>query len=95
MKKIFSLALAVAMLSVFQLSAQIDRSKAPAPGPAPLVEFGNFEKFTLNNGLRVILVEDHERPVVSFSLTFIVDPFVEGDKAGASSFFGDLWGRGM
>lgn len=94
MKKIFSLVLAVAMLSVFQLSAQIDRSKAPAPGPAPLVEFGNFEKFTLNNGLRVILVEDHERPVVSFGLTFIVDPFVEGDKAGASSFFGDLWGRG-
>lgn len=94
MKKIFSLALAVAMLSVFQLSAQIDRSKAPAPGPAPLVEFGNFDKFTLKNGLRVILVEDHERPVVSFGMTFIVDPIVEGDKAGASSFFGDLWGRG-
>lgn len=94
MKKIFSLTLTVALLSLFQLSAQIDRSKAPAPGPAPMVEFGNFDKFTLKNGLRVILVEDHERPVVNFSIRFIVDPFAEGDKAGESSFFGDLWGRG-
>ena len=94
MKKILTLTLTAALLSIFQLSAQIDRSKAPEPGPAPTVQFGNFEKFTMDNGLRVILVEDHDRPVVNFNITFVVDPFVEGDKAGESSFFGDLWGRG-
>ena len=63
MKKILTLTLAAALLSLFQLSAQIDRSKAPEAGPAPVVEFGDFEKFTLDNGLRVILVEDHDRPL--------------------------------
>lgn len=94
MKKTIATATLAVLLSVFTMSAQIDRSKAPEPGPAPKIEFGDFEKFTLDNGLRVIVVEDHERPVVSFSLNFVVDPFVEGDKAGESSFFGDLWGRG-
>lgn len=94
MKNIFAVTVLAALMSVLPLSAQVDRTKAPEPGPAPKVEFGNFEKFTLKNGLRVILVEDHERPVVSFGLRFIVDPFVEGDKTGESSFFGDLWGKG-
>ena len=94
MKKILTLTLTAALLSLFQLSAQIDRSKAPEAGPAPVVQLGDFEKFTLDNGLRVILVEDHDRPVVNFNINFIVDPYVEGEKAGESSFFGDLWGRG-
>lgn len=94
MKNIFAVIVLAALMSVFPLSAQVDRTKAPEPGPAPVVEFGNFEKFTLKNGLRVILVEDHERPVVSFGIRFIVDPFVEGEKTGESSFFGELWGKG-
>ena len=94
MKKILSLTVLAALLSLFQLSAQIDRSKAPEAGPAPVVEFGDFDKFTLDNGLRVILVEDHDRPLVSVSINFIIDPFVEGDKAGESDFFGDIWSKG-
>lgn len=82
------------LVSCFQLSAQIDRSKAPEPGPAPKIEFGSHEKFTLRNGLRVIVVEDHSRPVVTASLSFLTDPFEEGEKAGLSSIFGDLWGKG-
>ena len=94
MKKILSLTIAAALLSLFQLSAQIDRSKAPEAGPAPVVEFGDFEKFTLDNGLRVILVEDHDRPLVSVAINFIVDPYVQGDKTGESEFFGELWSKG-
>ena len=94
MKKILSLTIAAALLSLFQLSAQIDRSKAPEAGPAPVVEFGDFEKFTLDNGLRVILVEDHDRPLVSVAINFIVDPYMQGDKTGESEFFGELWSKG-
>ena len=94
MKKILSLTIAAALLSLFQLSAQIDRTKAPEAGPAPVVEFGDFDKFTLDNGLRVILVEDHDRPLVSVAINFIIDPFVEGDKAGESQFFGEVWSKG-
>lgn len=94
MKKILSITIAAALLSVFQSSAQIDRTKVPEAGPAPVVEFGDFEKFTLDNGLRVILVEDHDRPLVSVGINFIIDPFVEGDKAGESQFFGEVWSKG-
>ena len=59
-----------------------------------MVEFGDFEKFTLDNGLRVILVEDHDRPLVSVAINFIVDPYVQGDKTGESEFFGELWSKG-
>ncbi len=82
------------LLSVMQLSAQVDRTKAPEPGPAPKVELGEYEKFVLKNGLKVIVVENHERPIVSVSLSFLTDPFVEGDKAGMSSVFGSMWAKG-
>ncbi len=94
MKKIISILTAAMLISVMQLSAQLDRTVAPEPGPAPKVELGKHEKFTLKNGLRVILVENHERPIVSVSLNFIRDPFVEGDKAGISGIFGEMWGKG-
>ena len=53
---------AVASLAV---TAQVDRSKAPAPAPAPKIQIGESETFTLDNGLKVILVENHKRPVIS------------------------------
>ncbi|MDD8013470.1 MAG: pitrilysin family protein, partial [Acidobacteriota bacterium] len=33
----------------------VDRSKLPEPGPAPAVQFPEFQRFTLGNGLKVIL----------------------------------------
>ncbi len=94
MKKILSIITMAMLLSVIQLSAQLDRTKAPEPGPAPKVELGGYEKFVLKNGLKVIVVENHERPIVSVSLNFLTDPFVEGDKAGISSVFGSMWAKG-
>lgn len=94
MKKIFSILTLAAMLFSVQAFAQLDRSKAPAPGPAPKVEMGTYEKFTMPNGLRVIVVNNDVRPVVNVTLNFLTDDQYEGDKAGLSSIFGDLWGKG-
>ena len=33
------------------------RKSAPAPGPAPIIQIGSHEQFTLENGLKVIVVE--------------------------------------
>lgn len=74
--------------------AQLDRSKAPAPGPAPKVEIGKYEKFTMKNGLRVIVVNDDKRPLVSATLSFVHDPIMQGDKAGLLEVYGDLLRRG-
>ncbi|MEL6194046.1 MAG: pitrilysin family protein [Bacteroidota bacterium] len=76
------------------LQAQIDRTKAPEPGPAPKIQIGKAESFALDNGLKVFLVENHKLPRVSFSLTLDRDPLTEGDKVGYISMAGDLMSRG-
>ncbi|WP_367890012.1 hypothetical protein [Polaribacter batillariae] len=90
--KILSI-LAVIALS-FATNAQIDRSKMPTPGPDPVVKLGEAEKFSLNNGLTVIMVENHKLPRVSATLRIDNQPYVEGDIAGVSSMMGSLLGRG-
>lgn len=72
------------------VSAKLDRTKAPAAGPAPKVQIGNAEKFVLENGLTVLLVENHKLPRVSFQLNVDYTPFLEGDIAGNSQLAGSL-----
>ena len=85
----------VAILSMsFALNAQVDRTKKPAPGPAPVIKFGKADKFTLKNGLTVIIVENHKLPRASARLTIDNKPYFEGKKAGVSGMMGSLMGRG-
>ncbi|AUC21265.1 peptidase M16 [Polaribacter sejongensis] len=91
-KQIISLIALIAMS--FATTAQIDRSQQPKPGPAPKVQLGKSEKFTLSNGLQVIMVENHKLPRASANLTIDNRPVVEGDKAGVSTIMGSLLGRG-
>ncbi|MBL4642814.1 MAG: insulinase family protein [Flavobacteriaceae bacterium] len=93
MKTKIALLIAVLTLS-FSVSAQIDRSIQPKPGPAPKVKLGKAETFTLDNGLKVIIVENHKLPRASASLTIDNKPYVEGDKVGVSQLMGGLLGRG-
>ena len=37
--------------------AQVDRSKVPTAGPAPEINIGEAETFTLDNGLKVFVVQ--------------------------------------
>jgi len=79
----------------FSLMAQnIDRSKAPTPGKAPLIQVGNPVKFTLPNGLKVFVVKNTKLPRVVASLNFDLDGFKEGDKAGLADIAGQLAKRG-
>ncbi len=82
------------LLVSLSVSAQVDRSKMPEPGPAPQVKLGDAKKFKLKNGLTVIMVENHKLPRVSATLTIDNPPKKEGDKAGLSSMMGSLLGRG-
>ncbi len=92
MKKILSLIAAVLItLSTF---AQIDRSKAPAPGAAPEIKIGTAKSFELKNGLKVFVVENPKLPRVSFSLRLDNDPFLEKDKVGYADIAGQLLRRG-
>lgn len=68
--------------------AQIDRTKAPVPGPAPKIQLGDYETFTLANGLQVFLVENHKTPKVSWQLYVNRGVVSEGEHAGMQSLMG-------
>lgn len=88
------LALVVLFVATLSINAQIDRSKMPKPGPDPVVKLGKPVKFTLKNGLKVILVENNKLPRVAANLSIDNKPYLEGDIAGVSSMMGSLLGRG-
>lgn len=76
------------------ISAQVDRSKMPEPGPAPKINIGTPEKFTLPNGLQVLVVENHKLPRVSLTLDIDNPPMAKGDKKGVEGFVGGMLGTG-
>ncbi|MCH2197159.1 MAG: insulinase family protein [Flavobacteriales bacterium] len=73
---------------------KVDRSIVPQPGPAPQISIGDYETFSLGNGLRVIVVNNDKLPRVSYQLTIDRDPIMEGNKAGYVSMAGDLLSAG-
>lgn len=78
----------------FGAQAQIDRSQAPKPGPAPKIELKTPQEFTLKNGMKVMVVENHKLPRVSFNLTIDNKPVLDGDKSGITSLLSAMLGNG-
>lgn len=66
----------------------------PKPGPAPTINIGKPQTFTLPNGLQVLVVENHKLPRVSYTLTLDNMPYVEGEKKGVSSLTSSMIGNG-
>lgn len=92
MKKIvLILTVLVSALGVF---AQVDRTKAPSPQPNPEIKITIPDAITLDNGMKVIVVENHKLPKVSFQLFIDYPVYVEGEKAGLSGVFGELMACG-
>lgn len=95
MKNLKSIILLLAVVFVStSLQAQLDRSIQPKPGPAPEFKIGEYQNFTLDNGLKVILVENHKVPRISYQLTVDVDPILEKDAVGYVSMTGNLMRSG-
>lgn len=69
------------------------RATAPEPGPAPEIKLGDFQDFELDNGLQVVLVENHKLPRVNYQLFVDVPPHLEGEYAGAQSLLGSMLRR--
>ncbi len=90
MKK--SLIILSSLFLTITMQAQ-DRSQ-PKPGPAPSINIKKPVSFTLPNGLKVLVVEDHKLPRVSFSLQLDNAPYAEGDKKGIDELTGSLIGNG-
>jgi zinc protease len=90
MKKVIYI-LAAAFLTI---TMQAQNRSMPKPGPSPTVNVGKPETFTLKNGLKVLVVENHKLPRVSYSLTMDNAPYAEGSKKGVSDMTSALMGSG-
>ncbi|RZJ74001.1 MAG: insulinase family protein [Flavobacterium sp.] len=66
----------------------------PKPGPAPVINVKAPETFKLPNGLKVLVVENHKLPRVSYNLTLDNAPYAEGNKKGVSDLTSELIGKG-
>ncbi|WP_299098393.1 pitrilysin family protein [uncultured Winogradskyella sp.] len=75
-------------------SAQIDRSQPPVAGPEPEITIEEPKEFELKNGLKVLVVENHKLPKVTYSLRIDNKPIATGDKAGVESLLGSMLGNG-
>jgi predicted Zn-dependent peptidase len=82
------------LVPLVTMAQNIDRSKAPSPGKAPIIQVGDPVKFTLSNGLQVFVVKNTKLPQVSATLALDYDGFAEGDKAGVAQMAGQLLKRG-
>ena len=77
------------------LSAQGFPGAPPKPTPLTPVHFPPFKEATLPNGLQLVVIEHHEQPVVSATLSFraggIYDP---AGKEGLSDLAAELLSKG-
>jgi len=76
-------------------TAVLDRTKVPVPGAAPALSLPAFTERTLSNGLKLLVAEHHELPLVQFNLIvhtgWTADP---AGKPGVSSLTSDLQDEG-
>ena len=76
------------------LNMQAQDRTQPKPGPAPIINIKKPQSFTLDNGLKVLIVENHKLPRVSFNLSLDNAPFAEGAKKGVDNLTSSLLGKG-
>ncbi|RFM26690.1 M16 family metallopeptidase [Deminuibacter soli] len=78
-----------------QATAQtIDRTKQPKPGPAPVISIADPVVYKLDNGITVLVVENHKLPKVTASYSIDAGPITEGSKAGGMSLMGQMLSEG-
>jgi len=76
------------------MTMQAQDRPQPKPGPSPTINIKKPVSFTMPNGLKVLVVEDHKLPRVSFNLSIDTAPYAEGDKKGVDELTGSLIGNG-
>lgn len=94
MKKCITI-LYITILSIAALAQQPDRSAPPALGPAKNVQLPPIQRFSLSNGLNVVLMEKRSVPMIQINLLIQTGSFDDPEgKEGLSSFAMDLLDEG-
>ncbi|MCK7597143.1 insulinase family protein [Microbulbifer sp. CAU 1566] len=72
----------------------VDRSQLPAVDPTVELELPEQQAFTLKNGLKVVLAERHDTPVVFMNLQYRSGASADGDKPGLASVVARMLSEG-
>lgn len=76
------------------LSAQFP-TEPPPPAPQRPVQFPPFQEATLPGGLRLVVIEHHEQPVLSIRITFPAGSFYDpAGKEGLAAMVAELLTKG-
>lgn len=76
------------------MAQKLDLNAMPKPGPTPSINIATPKTFKLNNGLTVMVVENHKLPRVNVSLSMDRPPVYEANIAGVNSIMADQLGKG-
>jgi predicted Zn-dependent peptidase len=90
----FKLIFSITLLSNLVTLAQVDRSLQPKPAPAPKINFGVPKEYQFENGVTLMVVENHKLPRVSVSLRVDNPLYLAKDKTGVQSLLGVMLGKG-
>ena len=83
-----------ALLMQYAQAQTIDRTKQPKPGPAPVLTIKDPIKYTLPNGITLLVVENHTLPKISATYLIDAGPITEGAKAGVVNLMGQMLNEG-
>lgn len=70
------------------------RKSAPKSGIAPTIQVGKASTVVLDNGLTLIVVENHKLPTLSVQLYVDYDPILENEAKGYVDMMGELLLKG-
>lgn len=73
---------------------EIDINEMPKPGPTPTINIAQPKMFTMSNGLKVMVVENHKLPRVNVTVSMDRPPYYEGNIVGVSQIMADQLGNG-
>ncbi|MFM9824927.1 M16 family metallopeptidase [Flavobacterium sp.] len=90
MKKITTLLIILLVSAIMQAQKRTQ----PVTGKSPIVNIKSPQTFVLENGLKVMIVENHKLPKVTFNLTLDNAPFAEGSKKGVDELCSNMIGNG-
>jgi zinc protease len=96
-QRIRTIFVALALLAPSALTAQgtqLDRTKPPPVGPTPTFRAPSWSTDTLSNGARLVVVERHDLPIVTFSIHFNGGTNQLGTKEAVSQFIGAMMREG-
>ncbi|MFP4368692.1 MAG: M16 family metallopeptidase [Candidatus Kapaibacterium sp.] len=94
MKRFISVLTLFLIISGVAAAQDIDLSQKPQPLPEKDFPFPAYSEKEMANGIKVLFVEDHEQPTVTFRLMIPGGTNLEGDKSGLAEMTAYLITKG-